>query len=84
MHEKGNRAVTSQAPEVWYVMLRDEASAGRIVVPLKPFLRFHRRMTHQLARLEHRMCRAIPQLARRGALDRIAQSRKPRKGSSDA
>jgi hypothetical protein len=83
MHQKGNRAVTSQAPEVWFVMLQDEASAGRIVVPLKPFLRFHRRMTRQLARLEHRIFRAIPQLSRRGALDRIAQSRKARKEDSD-
>jgi hypothetical protein len=56
-------------------MLQDEAAAGRIVVPLKPFIRFHRRMSRQLARLERRVCRANPHLERRGALEKIAKSR---------
>lgn len=69
--------MTSEAPDVWYVMLRDEASAGRIVVPLDSFLRFNRRMKKQLARVERRVCRAIPQLAQRGLGQREARLRRP-------
>jgi len=57
-------------------MLQDEAAAGRIVVPLKPFVRFHRRLSRQLARLERRVRRSIPQLARRGAFGKNAVSRR--------
>jgi hypothetical protein len=49
-------------------MLKDDASAGRVVVPLKPFLRFSRRMDRQLGKLERKICRSMPQLARRGFL----------------
>ena len=66
--------MTSKAPEAWFVMLQDEASAGRVVVRLRPFLRFSRRMDKRLERLERRMLKEIPQLARRGQLPR-GQSR---------
>jgi len=58
--------VTSSAPKKWLVMLADEASAGRVVVPLRRFLSFSRRMDKQLGRLERRMFKAMPQLERRG------------------
>ena len=63
--EKGVN-VTSEAPEVWFVMLQDDAAAGRVAVPLKPFLRYNRRMDKQLTRLERKTFQAIPQLALRG------------------
>ena len=59
--------VTSQAPQAWFVMLRDEAAAGRVIVPLRPFLKFSRKMDTQLGRLEKRIRRKNPQLGRRGA-----------------
>jgi hypothetical protein len=71
--EKGVFAVTSEAPQAWFVMLQDEASAGKVVVGLRPFLRFSRRMDRQIAKLERRVRDEIPQLARRGA---ISQRRK--------
>ena len=58
--------MTSQAPQTWFVMLRDEAAAGKVIVPLKPFLRFNRRMDKQVAKLERRIRKAVPQLAKRG------------------
>jgi hypothetical protein len=54
-------------------MLQDEAAAGRVVVPLRPFLRFSRRMDKQLGRLERRIREEIPQLARRGMLSERAR-----------
>jgi len=65
--------VTSEAPQAWFVMLQDEAAAGRVVVPLRPFLRFSRRMDKQLGRLERRIREEIPQLARRGMLSERAR-----------
>jgi hypothetical protein len=71
--EKGQLPVTSDVPQAWFVMLQDEASAGRVVVPLKPFLRFTRRMEKQLRRLEKKILAENPQLARRGlASNRIS------------
>jgi hypothetical protein len=65
--------VTSEAPEKWFVMLQDEASAGRVIAPLRPFLKFSRRMDKQIARLERRIRGQIPQLARRGLLSERAK-----------
>ena len=65
--------MTSEAPQAWFVMLQDEAAAGRVVVPLRPFLRFSRRMDKQLGRLERRIREEIPQLARRGMLSERAR-----------
>jgi hypothetical protein len=48
-------------------MLQDEASAGRVLVPLRPFLRFSRRIDKQLQRLEKQVLSEIPQLAKRKA-----------------
>ena len=62
--------VTSQAPQAWFVMLKDEAAAGRVIVPLRPFLKFSRKLDKQLGRLEKRICSEIPQLARRGSATR--------------
>ena len=59
--------MTSQAPQAWFVMLKDEAAAGRVIVPLRPFLKFSRKLDKQLGRLEKRICKEIPQLARRGS-----------------
>jgi hypothetical protein len=58
-------------------MLQNEAAAGRVIVPLRPFLRFSRRMDKQLGRLERRIRKEVPQLARRGTL-----SKRPRRSSS--
>lgn len=58
--------MTSEAPQTWFVMLQDEASAGRIVVPLKPYLKFSRRLDLQLTKLEKHISRTMPQLAKRG------------------
>jgi hypothetical protein len=66
--------VTSEAPQAWFVMLQDEASAGRIIVPLRPYLKFSRRLDIQLTKLETRVCEAIPQLAKRGRGERAARS----------
>jgi len=57
--------VTSQAPQAWFVMLKDEAAAGRVIVPLRPFLKFSRKLDTQLGRLEKRIRRKIPQLSKR-------------------
>jgi hypothetical protein len=62
--------VTSDAPQTWFVMLRDEEAAGKVIVPLKPFLRFSRRMDKQIKRLERRIRKQCPQLARRGQVER--------------
>jgi hypothetical protein len=51
-------------------MLQDEASAGRVIVPLRPFLKYSRRMDRQLSRLERRTFKSMPQLARRGKKSR--------------
>ena len=59
--------MTSEVPQAWFVMLQDEASAGRVIVPLRPFLRFSRRMDKQLKGLEKRTLAAIPQLGKRKA-----------------
>jgi hypothetical protein len=69
--------VTSEASQAWFVMLQDEASAGRVIVPLRPFLKYSRRMDKQLSRLERRTFKAIPQLARRGAKNRRPQFGNP-------
>jgi len=68
--------VTSEAPQAWFVMLNDEAAAGRVVVPLRPFLKFSRRMDKQIARLERRIREEIPQLKRRGQSRREQWGRK--------
>jgi hypothetical protein len=47
-------------------MLQDEAAAGRVLVPLRPFLKYSRRLDKQLTRLERRTFKAVPQLTRRG------------------
>ena len=57
--------MTSQAPQAWFVMLKDEAAAGRVIVPLRPFLKFSRKIDKQLGRLEKRVYEEIPQLGRR-------------------
>jgi hypothetical protein len=67
--------VTSEVPQAWFVMLQDEASAGRVLVPLRPFLKFSRRMDRQLKGLEKRTLAAIPQLKKRkGSPDRRSAS----------
>jgi len=60
---------------MWLVMLADEASAGRVVVPLRRFLTFSRRMDKQLGRLERKTLKEIPQLGRRGQLRRAEWKR---------
>jgi hypothetical protein len=48
-------------------MLKDEAAAGRVIVPLRPFLKFSRKLDKQLGRLEKRIRREFPQLSKRKA-----------------
>ena len=66
--------MTSEAPQVWYVMLRNEEAAGKVIVPLKPFLRFSRRIDKQIKQLEKRIRAECPQLARRGMLEKRRQT----------
>lgn len=54
-------------------MLQDEAAAGRVLVPLRPFLKFSRRMDKQVKRLEKKILKGMPQLKMRGA---VAMGRK--------
>jgi len=67
--------VTSDAPQAWYVMLQNEEAAGKVIVPLKPFLRFSRRLDKQLVRLEKKIRKAMPQLAKRGQLAERSRGR---------
>ena len=60
--------MTIEVPDQWFVMLRDEAAAGKVIVRLKPFLRFNNKMAKQVAKLERRIRKSMPQLARRGQL----------------
>ena len=57
--------MTSDAPQAWYVMLQDEASAGKVIVPLKPFLRFSRRLDKAIHRWERKYSEAYPNLKKR-------------------
>ena len=57
--------VTSDAPQAWYVMLQDEASAGKVIVPLKPFLRFTRRLDKAISKWERQFVAAHPQATKR-------------------
>jgi hypothetical protein len=52
------------------VLLSDEEAAGRILVELRPFVRFNRKMDRQLARLERRILTSYPQLLQRGIFER--------------
>jgi hypothetical protein len=62
--------VTGNVPDTMYVLLRDEEAAGRIVVELRPFIRFSHRMDKQLARLERKALKNYPQLLQRGVFGR--------------
>lgn len=62
--------MTGELPQTLLVMICDEASAGRIVVDLDAFIRFNLDLDRQLAELESRMHREVPQLAQRGQLAR--------------
>jgi hypothetical protein len=62
--------VTGELPQTVLVMICDEASAGRIVVELDAFVRFNILLDRQLAKLELRIQRDVPQLAARGQLER--------------
>jgi len=62
--------VTGELPYTVLVMISDEQAAGRIVVELDPFVEFNVEIDRQLAELEARMVRAMPQLRRRSVLSR--------------
>jgi hypothetical protein len=62
--------VTGELPYTVLVMISDEGAAGRIVVELDPFVEFDVQIDRQLAELEARMLRAMPQLQQRHALIR--------------
>ena len=66
--------MTSEAPQKWFVMLQDEVSAGRVIAPLRPFLKFNRRMDKQIARLERRIRAEIPQLGSERPLMRAGEA----------
>ena len=54
--------------------MRNEEAAGKVIVPLKPFLRFSRRIDKQIKQLEKRIRAECPQLARRGMLEKRRQT----------
>ena len=60
--------MTGELPQTLLVMICDEASAGRIVVDLDAFIGFNLDLDRQLAALELRLHREVPQLAQRGQL----------------
>jgi hypothetical protein len=66
--------VTGELPDTVLVMISDEAGAGRIVVDLDAFIRFNIDLDRQLADLETRMHRELPQLALRGRLSRHSRT----------
>jgi hypothetical protein len=53
-----------------HVLLSNEEAAGRILVELRPFVRFSRKIDKQLARLERQTLRKYPQLLQRGIFGR--------------
>ena len=53
-----------------HVLLSDEEAAGRILVELRPFVRFSRKIDRQLARLQRRILKNYPQLLQRGVFER--------------
>ena len=46
-------------------MLQDEASAGKVIVPLKPFLRFSRKLDKAIRKWERGFLNAHPEMTRR-------------------
>ena len=60
----------TELPEDVLVMISDEAGAGRIVVELGAFVRLNVAIDEQLASLEERMLRDMPQLALRSLRSR--------------
>lgn len=66
--------MTGELPQTVLVMISDEAGAGRIVVELDAFIRFNIELDRQLADLESRMYRELPQLALRGQLARHSRA----------
>jgi hypothetical protein len=62
--------VTGELPQTVLVMISDEAGAGRIVVELDCFVRLNIEIDRQLAELEERISRQVPQLKDRGILGR--------------
>jgi hypothetical protein len=68
--------VTGEMPYIVLVMISDEGAGGRIVVELDPFVEFNVEIDRQLSELESKVLRQIPQLERRGALDRMLAGRR--------
>ena len=62
--------MTGNAPQTFYVLLKDEEAAGRVIVELDAFVRFNRRMTKRLRKLERQTFKQFPQLLQRGAIGR--------------
>ena len=62
--------MTGELPYTVLVMISDEQAAGRIVVDLDLFVEFNVEIDRQLAELEARMLRGMPQLQRRNSLSR--------------
>ena len=57
--------MTGELPQTVLVMISDEAGAGRIVVDLNAFVHLNVEFDRQLAELEERMQREMPQLGAR-------------------
>ena len=68
----------TELPEDVLVMISDEAGAGRIVVELGAFVRLNVAIDEQLAALEERMLRDMPQLAARLSVAELARVRASR------
>ena len=62
--------MAGNSADTMHVLLSDEEAAGRILVELRPFVRFSRKIDRQLARLQRRILKKYPQLLQRGVFER--------------
>lgn len=62
--------MAGNSADTMHVLLSDEEAAGRILVELRPFVRFSRKIDKQLVRLERQALRKYPQLLARGIFGR--------------
>ena len=66
--------MTGSVPQKLMLMIFDAQSAGRIVVDLGAFVRFHVDLDEQLEAFESRVLQEIPQLQQRRASNRGVRS----------
>jgi hypothetical protein len=66
--------MTGSVPQNLMLMIFDAQSAGRIVVDLGAFVRFHLELDSKLEAFEERVMQEIPQLRERRTSDRGVRS----------